>query len=143
MSAEILQTLRAEAKAAGVPWSEVFILVAELKEREIAQRERPNAIRRDAWEMATFNSPGCWPFWRHGFASRFGRRVERSDFTAIPGYDEISQQIASEYPEYSDDDGTERLFEFLLSDYDKLPAAEDIYRRAIDRVHRNIQRKEF
>ena len=134
MSREILQSIRAEANAAGVPWAEVKAAYCQLKDQEIAKRQRPNAVCQDAWIIATFNSPGCWPFWRHGFASRYGQRVERSDLTAVPGYDEIGQQIATEYPEYSDSAGTERLFEFLMSDYNRLPTSGQLYRQALDQV---------
>ena len=51
----------------------------------------------------------------------YGERVQRGDFTAVPGYDGIAQQIAGQFPEYADDGGTERLWAFLMSPYEPLP----------------------
>ena len=65
----------------------------EIKAAEVARRERPNEVRATAWCMYTASTPGSWPFWRHGFLSRFGHRLARgADYTIIPGYDEIGQQ---------------------------------------------------
>ncbi len=138
-----LQTLRNETKGLGLRWSMVQAVYCELKRAEREKREEPNAIRSTAWTMYTANSPGCWPFWRHGFLSRFGRRIARgADYTAIPGYDEIGQEIASCFPEYATDDGTERLWEFLLSPYDRLPDREQLYRRALCEAERQAREPE-
>lgn len=130
-----LEAIRREARARGLRWADVADVYRELKELERAKRERANEVRRAAWEMATASTPASWPFWRHGFLARWGQRIARgSDYTCIPAYDEIGQEIASLFPEYDTDDGTERLFAFLLSPYDRLPATEQLYRRAMDRV---------
>jgi len=126
--------LRREARARGLRWGDVVDAYRELKARQWEARERPNEIRQAAWMMANGSTPGNWPFWRHGFVARWGAKVDRHDFTAIPGYDEIGQQIAGEFPEYAHDAGTEELFEFLLGPYDRMPAAERIYQEAMDFV---------
>ena len=107
----------------------------EIKAAEIQKRERPNEIRATAWTCYKANSPGCWPFWRHGFYATFKARLARgADYTIIPGYDEIAQEIATEFPEYAGDDGTERLWDFLLSPYDKMPSRDEMLRKAADLV---------
>jgi hypothetical protein len=130
--------VKAEVKARGLKWADVRDCFEWLWEQEREKREHPNAVREYAWQIAT--SPGCWPFWRHGFWKRWGIRLERSgkDYTSIPRYDLIGQAVASEFPEYETHDGTERLFEFLLSRYDRLPDREKVYRHAMD--HLEIQR---
>lgn len=130
MSEHILNQFRREAKARGLSWAAVQAAYGEVKLAEREKRERPNEVRQAAWCMAT--TPGCWSFWRHGFCARWGRRVERHDYTAVPGYDLIGQELASWFPEYADDDGTERLFEFLFSPYDRMPTREELYCKAID-----------
>jgi hypothetical protein len=129
-----LDALRREARSHGIPWCDVQDAYRDLKSQEWENRQYPNEIRQAAWTMATGSTPGAWPFWRHGFTSRWGARVERSDFTAVPGYDEIAQEIGSLFPEYAGPDGTERLFEFLFSPYRRMPLAETLYRQAIDRL---------
>jgi hypothetical protein len=121
--------IQREAKERGLDWATVRGVYCELREQEREKRERPNDIRQAAWSMAT--TLGSHPFWRFGFASRWGKKVDLHDFTIIPGYDEIGQQIASQFPEYDHDSGTENLFEFLLSPYDKLPTCEELYRKAM------------
>jgi hypothetical protein len=93
--------------------------------------EYPNSIRQTAWYIATANSPGCWPFWRHGFISRWGKLRDRHDLDAIPNYDGIAQQVASQFPEFATNDGTERLFDFLFQPYKKYLTAEEIYQKAL------------
>ncbi len=103
----------------------------QIKAGERDKRRRPNEVRATAWWMFTASTPGSWPFWRHGFVARFGRRLARgADFTIIPGYDEIGQEIATQFPEYAGDDGTERLWAFLLSPYDRLPGRDEMMRKA-------------
>ena len=125
---------RREARGRGLPWSAVQEAYYELKEREWAKRERPNEVREAAWMIANAHAPGSWGFWRHGFERRFGRRVYLSDYTAIPNYDTIAQQIGWYYPEYATDDGTERLFDFLMSPHQTYPTRERLLREALDRV---------
>jgi len=134
MSNPFLREIRAEAVERNIPWEMVREAAAEIKQGEREKRERPNEIRATAWMMHTASRPGSWPFWRHGFASRFRVRLARgADYTIIPGYDVIAQQIATQFGgEYARDDGTERLWDFLLSPYDRLPDRETIYRKALD-----------
>lgn len=130
-----MRQFRTATRDRGLRWVDVLSAYREIKAGEWDSRQRDNEVRAAAWMMATASRPACWPFWRHGFASRWGERIANgSDFTIIPGYDEIGQQIASEFPEYATDDGTERLFEFLLSPYRKMPPTETLFRLAMERV---------
>jgi len=130
-----MNEIRREARERGLDWNAVRQAAAEVRDAEREKRQRPNEVRETAWIMATACTPASWPFWRHGFYSRWGRRIARgADYTVIPRYDEIAQEVGWYFPEYSGDDGTERLFEFLLSPYDKLPTREEIYRKAMDLV---------
>lgn len=132
-----VRRVKQEARRRGLPWSAVQDAYREVKRAEWEKRQRPNEIRSTAWFMATASTPRSWPFWRHGFYSRWGHKIARgADHTCIPGYDEIAQSIGGEFPEYAGDDGTERLFEFLLSPYDKLPSREEMYDAALDLAER-------
>jgi len=132
VSTATLAEVRREAKQRKIPWVAVQAAADQVKAAERDKREHANEVRQTAWYYATALSPGCWPFWRHGFRSRWGRRVDDHDYTCIPGYDLLGQEVASAFPEYSTDDGTERLFDFLFSPYDKLPSAETVWRKALD-----------
>jgi len=134
VSDRIIAQLRSEAKRRGLRWSDVLDAYRDAKAAEIDKRRRPNEVRQTAWWLATASTPGSWPFWRHGFAKRWGARVDRGDYTAVPGYDEIAQAIATQFPEYAGDDGTERLFDFLLSPYDRIPGRPELLERALDRA---------
>ncbi len=131
MSASMITRLRREAKRLGLAWPDVLGRYRQLKEEAIERREIPNAVRELAWQIATWYSPGCWPFWRHGFAKRWGRRYFENDQTAIPNYDTIQQQVGWYFPQYAGLDAEHALFEFLFSPYDRLPAAAELYDRAI------------
>jgi len=139
MAASSVSEVKRAAKQRGVPWAAVRGAYQELKASESERREHPNQVRAAAWCVATARTPGCWPFWRHGFLSRWGHKLAQGhDYTSIPGYDTISQEIGWMFPEYTGDDGTERLWDFLLSAYDRMPSSEQLYRRALDRAHREL-----
>ena len=122
--------LKREARQRGVAWACAKECYLDLKQMEREKRQRANEVREAAWCIAT--SRGCWPFWRHGFLSRYGRLVARGDdITSIPRYDTIAQEVGWYFPEYADDDGTQRLWDFLLSPYDRLPPAEELWRKAL------------
>ena len=126
--------LKREARKAGLAWDDVQAMFAMLWEGEKLKRERANQVRAAAWFYHRAQHPRCWPFWRHGFVSRYGRRVEKADYTVIPGYDTLWQEVSWSFAEYAHDGGCQELWDFLLSPYDKLPEREEVYRRAIERL---------
>lgn len=133
MPSDSLTKIRAEAKRRRIPWAAVQAAYREVKSLEWEKRQRPNEVREAAWCFAT--PRGCWPFWRHGFLSRFGKRFARGgDLTHIPKYDTIAQELSWYFPEYAGPDGTERLWEFLMSPYDRMPDRERMYVRALNTV---------
>lgn len=133
MSDDPLYEIRREAQDRGLRWADVADAYREIKALEWEKRQRPNEVRQHAWMMATASVPGCWSFWRHGFSARWGRKLAKGqDYTCVPGYDEIGQQIGTAFAEYGGDDGTEQLFEFLFSPYDKLPERTELYRKALE-----------
>lgn len=132
----MMTTLRREARDRNLFWPAVVEAYRQIKEAEQAKREQPRAVRRLAWCMA--RPPGWHPFWSFGFQSQWGRQAAELDYTVVPGYDEIAQQIGWEFPEYNGDNGAERLFDFLFSPYDRMPGRADMYRQAMDRVEFEI-----
>lgn len=129
-TADSLHEVRREAKRLGLPWRAVRDAYRVVKAAEWERRQHVNDVRETAWCLATPRS--CWPFWRHGFLSRFGRLIARgADYTAIPGHDLLAQSIASYFPEYAADDGPERLWAMLLSPYDRMPTQRSLYLAAL------------
>lgn len=102
----------------------------QLKYMAREERSYHNEVRQFAWRCANPRTPGSWPFWRHGFLSRFGRRVERSGYTGIPNYDGIAQQVGWEFPEFATDEGTDRLWDMLLTPYNRLPSRDELMSQA-------------
>lgn len=125
-------TIRAEATDRGLYWPAVLEAYDQIRTEWKTRHEHPDEVRRAAWAIAS--SSGCYPFWRFGFQKRWGKRVEELDHTIVPRYDEIAQEVAWYFPEYSGDDGAERLFDFLFSIREPMPSAETMYRQAMDRV---------
>lgn len=140
LATDPLQNIRQDARRRGLRWADVHATYMELKAAEQEKRERPNEIRQAAWSMLT--TKGCWPFWRHGFAKRFGRQLAKgADYTIVPGYDEIAQQIGWEFPEYAGDQTqTEALWDFLFSPYDKMPDRMTLYEAALEETERQAGR---
>lgn len=142
MAAPVIESLRAEAKRRGLKWSHVLAAYREVKAGEIAAREHANEVRRQAWTSHTARTPWAWPWWRIGFRSRYGRLVDTADYKAIRGYDVLHAEVAATFPEFSDDDGCERLWSFLLSPYNPLPRREKLLERAIEEAERIAARED-
>jgi hypothetical protein len=132
MADSVIETIRAEAKARGVPWSWVLAACRELREQEAAAREHANAVRREAWTFYTALTPWAWSWWRVGFRTRFRKLVEAHDYKAVPGYDVLHQEMAAAFPEFADDGGCERLWSFLLSPYNPVPKRAELLGRAME-----------
>ena len=75
---------------------------------------------------------GC--FWKSGFTCQWKRwpKLLERDYTVIRNHDVIAQEVASHFPEYEGDDGTEQLFGELLSEYDPMPSRETMFNMAMD-----------
>lgn len=132
MRLSIVAEVRAECKRLGIPFDAVRDAKRAMQDAERAARERNNEIRQVAWGTAT--SRGCWPFWRFGFRARWGRRYDENDHTAIPGYDLIHQVVASQFPEFDTPDGECRLFEFLMSPYERFTPPAEMWWQAVQLV---------
>lgn len=132
MATQSVETIRTEAKRRGVPWRLVLEVCKELRAEAAAAAEHSNRVRREAWTSYTARTPWAWPFWRIGFRSRFGKRVDAADYKAVPGHDVLHQQIACQFPEFDGDDGCERLWAFLMAPYEPLPKREALLGRALE-----------
>ena len=109
--------------------------ISQIEEGERARREHLWEVRRTAAEFY-FGGERCRHAgrWAHIFQEQFGRMTEGRDHTVIPRYDELAQEVASVFPEYQDEDGTARLWDFLLGPHDPMPQRDLIVRAAICQV---------
>jgi len=128
-----IDEVKQQAKAAGIAWRLVREAAAELVEREREARAHDNEVREVAWSFYT--TPGCWPFWRHGFLARLGRKVEGGDYTRIPGYDTLAASVACQFPEYAGDDGCAALWDLLLSPFERMRPRAEFYAEALEWVN--------
>lgn len=129
-----INEIKREARRQGLAWDDVRGEFERLWLGEQLKRERANEVRQAAWFFHTAHTPASWPFWRHGFLSRYERRMQRSDYTSIRGHDTLWQEVSWHYPEYAQAGGCQALWDFLLSPYDKLPRREEVYEQALEVV---------
>ena len=129
-----VEQVKAEAKQRGIAWSWVLEACKELRAEAAAAAEHANEVRKTAWTNYTAKTPWAHPFWRIGFLTRFGKRVDAADYKVVPGFDVLAAGIAEVFPEFSDDAGCERLWTFLLSPYKPLPKRAELLARALDRA---------
>ena len=112
----------------------------EIEELERAKREHAWEIRRTAAECYFGRDRVYWAGrWATIFQEQFGKLIASGrDLTAIPRYDDLAQEVAAVFPEYQAEDGTARLWDFLLSPHDPLPSRDEIVRQAVLRVAQEI-----
>ena len=134
MADSSLAELRGDAKRAGVEWSEVASLAAELRQLDLEQREHTDGARKYAWELYLYY--GGWsdarrPFWRCGFdALRVFLDNNDRDFASLKAYDCIAVSVAVEYPHW--EDRCDDLWDFLLNElYQPRPTWADLCEQAL------------
>lgn len=123
--------IKAEARENHVPWATVREIAEAMIEAERESRGYDNEVRQFAWFLVTAHTPASQPFWRHGFRSRFGRRVEKHGYEAIPRHDLIHMQVASQFPRFDTPTGIDDLFDFLFADYVPLTPRGEVYAAAL------------
>ena len=114
--------------------------IHQLEELERAKREHAWEVRRTAAEFYFGRDKVYWGGrWAHIFQEQFSKLLAQGrDHTAIPRYDELAQEVASIFPEYQAEDGTARLWDFLLGPHDPMPPRDEIVRAAICQVAQEI-----
>lgn len=120
--------VRAECSRLNLDGQMVAAAYDHLCQAEEATHRR-RELRQNAWLAHNANRPGCWGFWRAGFRTRYGKRVDAHDYTAIPGYDVLHQQFLHDYPDYSDE------YAFwceLLGPLPRLTPARELWQAALD-----------
>lgn len=112
--------------------------IAEITANERAKREHSWAVRRAA-AWAYFGRERIRAGrWATAFQATFGKLANQGkDYTAIPGHDTLPGSIADDFPEFTADGGTERLWDLLLSPHDPMPKPRCIRRAALDYLDGN------
>lgn len=127
-----MSNLKTEATARGLNWPDVKDAFEMVRERELEQRAHSDLVRQTAWDLTMEPHLRCyWKYGFHGPWKRWEKLLER-DYTIIPNYDTIAQEVASHFPEYQGDDGAERLFGELLTKHDPMPSRETMFIMAMD-----------
>ena len=127
---------KTEAKARGLNWRDVQDAFDMVRQQELDKREYSDTVRQAAWDMTTALEPHLGCYWRYGFAGSWARwpRLAERDYTAIANHDTIAQEVASHFPEYATDNGTERLFGELLAKHSPMPLPGEMYAMAMELV---------
>lgn len=107
--------------------------LAEVTAEQFAKRERAVEIRRAA--TAAYFGPQFERWWAIAFRVRLGKHfADGHDFSSVVGHDTLAATIALEFPEFADDDGPQRLWDFLMSPHDAMPSREKLLELARERV---------
>ncbi|HEV3023261.1 MAG TPA: hypothetical protein VGX76_12375 [Pirellulales bacterium] len=124
---------RSAARHAGLRFRDVLSMAQEIATAENEGIEPERELRRMAWER--FVGPTRWTWWRCGWHEVCAYAFSAGDRTAIPGFDEIADGIAREYPALlGHDDPSAELFEILKRPCPKLRYRPDCYEKAIRRL---------
>jgi len=128
-----ISEVKANAKAAGVRWSDVVELYRELRSMERPAVEHDHEIRRAIWEQYCW-TPGCAQFWFVGMERRFPRAFADGDRTLIPRFDEMADGLAMSYPQFACDDPSEKVWDFLTSPPQRFTEAGKLYSDALEMI---------
>lgn len=125
-----IRNAKRDAKKAGIAWPVLEATYKELKARAQAERQGANELRQQAWFTAMVRTPYRNQFWRVGFRHLWGDLYDAGDVSRVPNYDTLAQEVAIAFPEWTD--RADELWAFLMSPYDRVPPAVDLYAEALD-----------
>lgn len=120
---------RRQAKELGLDWNAVQVTYRDLRAFQRVEREADWAVRKRFFELYA-RSEDEMRWWRYP-ERLFPRAFGEGDRTNIPGFDDAAKTIACEFPEFDCDDPAERLFEFLQTEWVRVPSADETYEEAI------------
>ena len=133
-----IRELREHARSLALPWPLVCDVKRDLAREDREAKDHPRSIRQVATYIAFASTPYRWSWWRIALQDVWGEIYAERDHTAILGYDEIHQQVATQFREFDADDGEERLFAFLMSPFaEHYATAAELYQQAIDLLLHN------
>lgn len=120
--------LRQQAKDNGINWATVLEIYAELRAFEQAERDYDAEIRLACWLPYSYNAD-CNRFWRVGLSNRFPRAFAEGDYTLIPRFDEVADQVRMQFPQF---DTTEKLWDYLTRDFVRMTPRVKLLQQAMD-----------
>jgi hypothetical protein len=124
--------VRRAAQTWGLTSAQLRDLYVEFRQLARQEREWLWNLRKRVWERYAY-SPASRPFWRHGLQRRFADAFTDGDHAAIPGWDDVAQSMACEFPELLHTENVaQRLYDLLKAPHDRLPSVEATWQAVLD-----------
>jgi hypothetical protein len=95
---------------------------------------RLREMRQMAWQCHNANYPRCWPQWRRGFQSRYGKRVDAHDYGVIPRYDQLHGEISAYFQEFAGQEHEYKFWQELLAPLPALITDRELWAQALAAV---------
>jgi hypothetical protein len=141
-----LETIRNQAKAAGIPWREVIAAKREIQAVYEAQQEFIDEVRRRAFVYLTGRRDRFWMIFGHVCDKTYGNWFHGGgDYNTINNFDTAARSVFFECPGLCsrEEDSAEALWNFLTEQPFRIPANEELYKEAFNMLTASLEAVPF
>jgi hypothetical protein len=141
-----LDTIRKQAKEAGIPWREVIAAEREIQAVYEAQQEFIDEVRRRAFVYLTGRRDRFWMIFGHVSDKTFGKWFHGGgDYNTIENFDTAARSVFFECPGLCsrEEDAAEALWDFLTSQPFRVPSNDELYKEAVNMMTASIAEVPF
>lgn len=126
----VTSEIRQQCRERGIPFSRVQDVYRELRANYRADVDADHTPRAAAYALAVGN-PNCARYWRF-FDRVYPQAWNGGDQTMIPRFDELASDLSLEFPQFATNDPAQSLWDFLHTDYLRMPSAAAIWAEALE-----------
>ncbi len=141
-----LDSIRKQAKEAGIPWREVIAAKREIQANYEAQQAFIDDVRKTAFLYLTGRRDRFWMIFGHVSDKQFGHMFHGGgDYDKIRNFDTAARSVYFECPGLCqcEENASEALWTFLTEQPFRIPSNEDLYAEAMQMLTASIEAVPF
>jgi hypothetical protein len=141
-----LDTIRKQAKEAGIPWREVIAAKREIQALHEAHQEFVDEVRQRAFVLLTGRRDRFWMIFGHVCDKTYGKWFhDGGDCDSIPSFDTASRTVFFDCPGLCsrEEDASKALWNFLTDQPFRIPSNEELYKEAINMLTASLAEVPF
>lgn len=140
-----LDTIRKQAKEAGIAWRDVIAAKRELQAQYEYHQEFIDDVRETAFRYLTGRRDHMWFIFGYESDRTFGKWFRDGDCSTIPRWDTASRSVFFECPGLCnrEEDASEALWDFLKNQPFKIPSNYELYKEALQMLTSSLESVPF
>lgn len=140
-----LDSIRQQAKEAGIPWREVIAAKREVQALHEQRQAFIDDVRKTAFLYLTGRRDHMWFIFGYETDRGYGKWFREGDYDTIPNFDTAARSVFFECPGLCqcEEDASEALWRFLKDQPFKIPSNEELYKEAFQMLTASLETVPF